>query len=418
MSRIIDKVDLVYDNCYNNQQNKTLLLGLGINEDKAKDILINLTLTTKKTSTVTLWINIFSLIIFAILSILFFDYIYLILSIYLFFEALFIYVLIVDLENNHINRNFLNYLLASQLNSIQNTYEFSANRFLKITGKRINDDFSNNSKFDVTNTLLSNNNLTTPPGDTLIPIYERFSKLIPVRNHNDKQFIFTANNSLYLSGDELGEINYYNIQNSMFTLNNTGCYILIVLISMIAYGVVVFLISYHLIEVLNNVDDFDLTTNLDVPLAIFGFLLSALLYGFGIALIWKYKYYNKFIKEYKEVRTKINYKETGVFILTINNYTCLIKVSNFRRENNRLSPPNNNYVNNNTNNNYRNSNLNIEENRETNYNQVVDINQIPERNNSNNESINNIPNSEITNDSELNFSYDYVEQFALKISMQ
>lgn len=258
--------------------------------------------------------------------------------------------------------------------------------FLKLQEKELSVDLSNISKIEFTNTLLSNNNLTNP-GNILIPSFERLSILIATRKSKSKYNIYTVNNSLNmhdLSADENKEINYFNLQYSKFASNKTdSSYIYMILIMALAYVLVIIFITYYLVIKVLETEVIDLKTNIYIPLAFFEFCLSTSLLSEGIIYVWEYKYF-KFINEYKDIRAKISYKGTGVFILVVNDSIRLIKVSNFRREINR---------------------------------RAVNINNISERNNSNNESISNIPNNEIISDNnELSFSFVYVEQFALKIS--
>lgn len=428
MSSINDKIVLVYDECYNIKHNKTLLRELGINEDKAEDILINLSATTKQTSTVILWINILSLIILGILTIIFFDYISVIGPIFIILQFALIIYLIDDFRQNKVNKNLLNYLLATQINSAQSSYNFSANLFLKITGIKNslhNEDLSSNSIFDKKTTLLSNNNLAIPPENTLIPVFERFSILTPIANREKKYIVsntYAANNSSHLSPVELNEISFLNTQISIFYSKYEGNYICIIIIAFIIYLLLCFPSIYFLINELLK-KEINYKVNLVLSLSILGIFFFLILYVVGINFAWKYKYFDKFLETYKEQRTKNNYKKTGVFLIFYEEYAYLIKVSNFRRENNNPISSININVNNNTNNSNLNSNVNVQENSEIRNNnnsenapnnQVVG-NNIPERNNFSTEVFNTIPYTEVLNDGNIILSFNYAQEYALKI---
>lgn len=335
-----DIIELKFENGYNNQQNIDLLKEIGVDENKKiKSILINLTLTTKQKALYILSLNLICLIFFAIvLSVLSFimnDLIFY----FVFFQGILIINLFNDLNENKINRNLLNYLLATQLNSAQNNYIFSASYFLKISGIKRSNHYDNNNKIinnDITEILLNKDNskekdsLTALSSENLSPIFERFVPFVNTQANldNDKNIIekvfFKTNDNLLLIREEILELNTYGY--SYVNYKQIHYYSGLFITSIIVFIVIVIGVLLHILVFLKE-GNRGSYTNFVFSIA-YGFICIASYYI--REFYCSKKLFFDFNDIYKERRSKSNYSSTGIFIHEIDDYLYLVKVSNYK----------------------------------------------------------------------------------------
>lgn len=426
MSSLKERVELIRNKCnnYNNEQNKYLLSEIGVEEENIKSILQNITHTAKiKSKRLYLFIIIVAIIniIIDIIAFSIFYFInakYMIISKYLYISCLIKSLnfpkMMNEFKQNKINRNLLNYILSTQLNSAQNSYDFYADSNLKIIGvirSQNNDSIINNRAVnDMSKKLLINEHPTSSfiednSSNKLTPIFERFTIFSPIIIEDYKKMnkvLFYSNDMKELSKDELKELQIYGRCHNEFLVKNEIC-----------HNFTFFLICVFLACIITaSIYYYDHSTKLGYRIIVTTVeCLIMLLSLIVFESINRYRFC-KYFKTYSAISPR-KYRKMGLFVVESNEIFYLVKVSNYKSERpvqalNSVA----NYINNTADNNYNNADLHVN----VNVNEIVNINSANDNedinvNNDNNNTDNNNNNVEF----EPNFEYDYVEKVFKKL---
>lgn len=253
-------------------------------------------------------------------------------------KFLFIYKIVHISKQDSINRNLLNYILSTQLNSAQNSYEFYADSNRKIIGviKINNSIFSNNRNSsipvvnDITKRLISNDNSTSSyiencSSNKLTPVFERFTIFSPIVMKdfkNMKKLLFYSYAIKKLTKDELQELQLYSFCHNGFKVKNKTNYT----INEVVFGIMLSInitICTVFTEIYENLGNKIIITSIETVIA--------------ISLLFLFIYINRLIfyksfKRYNSISNEKKYRQKGLFVVESNYIFYLVKISNYKSD--------------------------------------------------------------------------------------